>query len=314
MTDGPVNQNTTPPRSNSRTIFYVLLLLILFGINVYLYIKYNQRTTQSQQLTEQVNDDSTRLSDLNMKYQEALVNIESYKGQNAQLDSIIAVKEKSLLDLKNNYAAQAKKNKITQAEYDKQVAGLNSIVSDLQNQIIQLQQQNQVLITRNDSLGQSLAQEINTSTQLKSTNATLSKKVNIASLLKPTSITFSGVRVKSSGKEDETTNAKKAGKLKVCWEIPENDVADAGEKTFYVRIIGPDGITLALESSGSGVMNSADDNSPIQYTISNTVNYDQKATNACAYWTQSAPFGKGSYTVNIYQDGYMIGTQKLVLK
>jgi len=314
MSDGQVNQNSAPSRSNSRTIFYVLLLLILFGINVYLYIKYNQRTTETQQLTEQANADSVRLTDLNMKYQEALVNIESYKGQNAQLDSIIAVKEKSLMDLKNSYASQAKKNKITKAEYDKQVASLNSIVSDLQNQIAQLQEQNKVLITKNDSLGKSLAAEITTTTQLKSSNETLSKKVNIASLLKPTSITTTGVRVKSSGKEDETSSAKKVEKLKVCWEIPENEVADPGEKTFYVRIIGPDGITLALESSGSGVINSATDNSPTQYTISTTVNYDQKATNACAYWTQSAPFSKGSYAVNIYQDGYLIGTQKLQLK
>jgi len=311
MTD---EQNSPRSRSNSRTIFYVLLLLILLGINVYLYIKYNQRNTETKQLTEQVNADSLRLTDLNMKYQEALVNIESYKGQNAQLDSIIAVKEKSLMDLKNSYSAQQKKYKISKQEYDKQVSELNNIVSDLQNQITQLQQQNKVLITKNDSLGKSLAQEITTSTQLQATNATLSKKVNIASLLKPTSITTTGVRMKSSGKEDETTSAKKAEKLKVCWDVPQNDVADAGEKTFYVRIISPEGTTMAVESSGSGVIKDAADGSAIQYTTSNTVNYEQKATNACAYWTQTAPFSKGNYTVNIYQDGYLIGTQKLELK
>src|SRR5207244_1404578 len=141
------------------------------------------------------------------------------------------------------------------------------------------------------------AMQINTTTQLQTTNATLSKKVDIASLLKPTSITTTGVKVKSSGKEDETTNAKKVQKLKVCWEIPENEVADPGEKTFYVRIIGPDGITLAAESGGSGVFKDAKDGSPIQYSISTTINYEQKATNSCAYWTQTAPFGKGSYIV-----------------
>ena len=100
----------------------------------------------------------------------------------------------------------------------------------------------------------------------------------------------------------------------MCWEIPENDVADAGEKTFYVRIIGPEGTTLAIESDGSGVFKDANDGSPIQYSVTTTINYEQKATNACTYWTQTSPFSKGYYTVNIYQDGYLIGTQKLVLK
>jgi hypothetical protein len=314
MTDEQVTPISQPPRGNSRTIFYVLLLLLLLGINVYLYIKYNQRSTRNQQLTQQVSTDSTQIADLNMKYNEALVNIESYKGQNGQLDSIIAVKEKALMDLKNNYASLQNKTKISKAEFDRQVASMNTIVSDLQNQITELQQQNKILITRNDSLGHSLAKEITTSSQLQNTNATLSKKVSMASLLKPTSINATGARTKSNGKEDETTTAKKAEKLKVCWDIPANDVADPGEKTFYVRIISPDGITLAAESGGSGVIKDANDNSPIQYSVSATVVYDQKAATTCTEWKQPAPFNKGIYTVNIYQDGYLVGTQKLELK
>lgn len=314
MTDEQATPISQPPRGNSRTIFYVLLLMLLLGINVYLYIKYNQRSTRTQELTEQVSRDSTQIADLDLKYREALVNIESYKGQNTQLDSIIAVKEKALMDLKNNYASLQNKNKISKAEYDRQVASMNNIVNDLQNQIIQLQEQNKILITRNDSLGHSLAQQLTTTSQLQNTNVSLSKKVSMASLLKTTTINAMGARTKSSGKDDETNAAKKAEKIKVCWDIPANDVADAGEKTFYVRIISPDGITLAAESSGSGVIKDANDNSPIQYSAATTVNYDQKATSACAEWKQPAPYNKGIYTVNIYQDGYLVGTQKMELK
>ncbi len=249
-----------------------------------------------------------------MKYNEALVNIESYKGQNAQLDSIIAVKEKALMDLKNNYASLQNKTKISKAEYDKQVASMNSIVSDLQNQITELQEQNKILITRNDSLGHSLAKQITTTSQLQSTNETLSKKVSMASLLKPATINATGARTKSNGKEDETNTAKKVEKLKVCWNVPENDVADTGEKIFYVRIISPDGITLSAEGSGSGVIKDANDGTPIQYSASTTVNYEQKLVATCSEWKQPGPFGKGIYTINIYQDGYLIGAQKLELK
>jgi hypothetical protein len=79
-------QDTPPPKQSNRTIFYILLILLLVGINVYLYVKYNQTNKNSQNLTEQVSNDSIRIADLDLKYQETLVNIESYKGQNAMLD------------------------------------------------------------------------------------------------------------------------------------------------------------------------------------------------------------------------------------
>jgi len=240
--------------------------------------------------------------------------VESYKGQNAQLDSIIAVKEKTLLDMKNSYASLQKEKKLSEAEYNKQITNLNGVVSDLQNQIEQLKTQLNVQITKNDSLGKSLASQISANQQLSSTNEQLSKKVSVASLLKPSNIKASGIRTKSSGKEDETDNAKKAEKLKVCFDVPVNDVADAGEKTFYVRIISPEGVTLAVESSGSGVLKKADTGESIQYTTTTTIDYSQQPVNACAEWQQTAPYTKGTYTAEIYQDGYLTGSQKFDLK
>jgi len=303
-----------PQRRNNRTVFIVVLVLLLIAIQVYLYLKYTQRNTQNQQLVEQVNADSVRIADLGMKYQEALANVESYKGQNAQLDSIIAVKEKQLLDIKNSYSSLQKDKKLSEAEYNKQISGLNNIVTDLQDQIEVLKQQNKILITKNDSLGKSLAEQITATNQLTTTNEELSKKVSVASLLKPTSINATGARMKSSGKEEETNNAKKAEKLKVCFDVPANNVADAGEKTFYVRIISPEGVTLNVESGGSGVLKKADSGETIQYTTTATLDYNQSATNTCAYWEQSSPYTKGTYTAEIYQDGYLIGTQKFDLK
>src|SRR5256885_921212 len=123
MSDVRLNQpeNQPPRRQNNRTIFYIILILLLLGINIYLYMKYYQKSNQSATLTEQVNSDSSRIADLDTKYQEALVNIESYKGQNSKLDSIIAVKEKDLKGYKSNLDQLKKKMKISEADYKKQV-------------------------------------------------------------------------------------------------------------------------------------------------------------------------------------------------
>ncbi|MEO6167889.1 MAG: hypothetical protein ABIO46_12645 [Chitinophagales bacterium] len=315
MSEVRLNQpDNQPSKQNNRTIFYIILILLLVGINIYLYVKYYQTKNQTQTLTEEANMDSIRIADLDMKFQEALVNIESYKGQNSKLDSIIAIKEKELMGFKSNLDAMKKKMKVSEADYKKQVDGLQGTVNDLMAQIKDLQDKNQILITKNDSLGQSLASEMNTNNQLVNTNQTLSQKVSIASLLKPTSLSATGVRGKSSGKEVETDNAKKAEKLKVCFDLPGNEVADPGEKIFMVRLISPEGTTLAVQSSGSGTFNIAGTGEQRQYTTSTNVQYDQKAKNVCTYWQQTTPYASGNYTAEIYQDGYLLSTQKFELK
>jgi predicted RNase H-like nuclease (RuvC/YqgF family) len=313
MSEVRLNPDNQPRKQNNRTIFYIILILLLLGINIYLYVKYYQKSNQSQTLTEQVNSDSLRIADLDIKFQEALVSIESYKGQNAKLDSIIAIKEKEMMGFKSNLDAMKKKMKISDADYKKQVDNLQSVVDDLTAQIKDLSEKNQILITRNDSLGQSLAGQMTTNTELQSTNEQLSQKVSMASLLKPTSITATGVRGKSSGKESETDNAKKAEKIKICFDLPENQVADAGEKTFMIRIISPEGTTLAVQSSGSGTFEVAQSGEQRQYTTSTSVQYDQAPKNVCTYWQQTSPYAAGEYTVEIYQEGYLIGTQKFKL-
>lgn len=307
-------ENQPPRRQNNRTIFYIILILLLLGINIYLYMKYYQKSTQSKALNEQVNSDSVRIADLDMKYQEALVSIESYKGQNAKLDSIIAVKEKELMGFKSNIDQLKKKMKISESDYKKQVDDLQSMVNDLATQIKDLQEKNQILITKNDSLGKTLATQLSTNEQLTSTNQVLTQKVSVASLLKPTSFKINGVRGKSSGKEVETENIKKVEKLKICFDLPENQVADAGQKTLYIRIIAPEGTTLAMQSSGSGTFQLNDTGEERQYTTAANIDYQQQAKTVCTYWQQTGPYSKGTYTGELYQDGYLTGTTKFELK
>ena len=66
---------------NNRTIFYIILIALLIGINVFLYVKYNQKSNENEKLTEQVNQDSIRISQLTAAYDSAVVEVQSYKMQ-----------------------------------------------------------------------------------------------------------------------------------------------------------------------------------------------------------------------------------------
>jgi len=54
--------------------------------------------------------------------------------------------------------------------------------------------------------------------------------------------------VRSGGKERTKIKAKKVDKLSICFWAEANEVAPAGEETFYIRIVDPTGAPLAIES------------------------------------------------------------------
>jgi hypothetical protein len=131
----------------------------------------------------------------------------------------------------------------------------------------------------------------------------------------PTHIEAVGVHDKSNGKVSETNHASKAQHLRVCFDVPQNKVAETGSKTFLIRILNPDGSVLATDNQGSGVFTAVETGAQMQYTTSLTADYQQAAqAGLCAVWNQSTAFQEGKYTAEIYQDGYLTGQQVFELK
>ncbi len=312
----PENQN---PEQRNRmagvNIFYISALVVLLGASIYLFAANRTKENQRDVLTTQLNESNTRYADLDKQYEATLAEVASYKGQNATLDSIIDVKENQLKTFQAALAKAKKDRMISDADYKKQMEQLGSIVSDLTAQVEALQKDKTVLITRNDSLGRRVAEETVLTQNLSATNKVLTTKVTIASLLVPQNINAEALKERSNGKETTTSRASKATELRVCFDVGENKVADAGQKTFFARILGPDGVTIAVEDKGSGVFQMADtSNGEKAFTTKQTIDYDQKPQNVCMFWKQTTAFSPGHYTAEIYQDGYFIGKSDFVLK
>ena len=116
---------------NNRTTLLIVLIALLVGANIYLYVKYNQKEKETVILREAVNVDSMRIVDLDAKYNTALVELESMKGQNATLDSILNVKEAEIKTMKASLDKARKDKKISDNEYQKQLASLQQLIVDL---------------------------------------------------------------------------------------------------------------------------------------------------------------------------------------
>ena len=76
----------------------------------------------------------------------------------------------------------------------------------------------------------------------------MQETVAIGSILQTSNFLAQAIRVKSNGKQTETTRAGRANMLKGCFTLIENKIASSGNKYIYLRIISPEGSVLSLPS------------------------------------------------------------------
>jgi chromosome segregation ATPase len=201
-------------KNRNRSIIFLITTLVFLGTTIYLAADNTHKAKMNRSLNTEMVESTNRYADLDAKYSEALIEIESYKGKSAELDSILSIKEKDINTLRANLNKEKKNRQLSESEYQKQLSDINSVITDLNAKIEALQKENGMLIIAKDSLGKNLSETQTQVTELQSTNSVLTQKVTVASLLIPQNIVVEGSRAKSSGKEAETSNAKKVEQLK----------------------------------------------------------------------------------------------------
>jgi len=138
----------------------------------------------------------------------------------------------------------------------------------------------------------------------------LEKKVDIASTLNASNIMITPINVKSSGKEKVSTTAKRVDKLLISFNV-NNRIAKPGTTDVYVLVIGPDGKPI---TSGTETFASRDEGDK-GFTAKLPVEIETaKSRNVEFAFFPGSSFQQGSYRVQIYQNGFLIGESVQELK
>jgi predicted RNase H-like nuclease (RuvC/YqgF family) len=291
----------------------IVVLLLLNGVLGYLlYINNSEKKDLEVAKQELDNQYQSVLTELEARKAE----LEQYKGKNAELDSTIAARQAEIDKYKGEIETLLRKGRITAAELAKArqlIEKLKSENRELQAKVEELTRTNEMLTQENLQLGKSLEEEKKSKEVIAQEKENLSKKVALGSLLKPTNLKVTGINIKNNGKEDETTKLKKVDKLKISFETGENKIAEKGNIRLYVRIINPKGETIAVRDQGSGTLKLADTGDEVQYSRIADVDYQQTNKKVTVDWSSNINL-EGTYKVEIYQSGYLIGKGEVKLK
>jgi len=309
---------------SGRTPFFLILIGLLLLINGVLFFN-NSRTKQQAEKTnvelEQIKQEQTDLLEVYKSVQEQLESTrdslivkdslairmeEEIQSQEDRIGSLLRKQNitkadlesarimiQNLRDSANNYQRQIEQLKLANIELSNENEQLHNEVTTKQQENQQLSDQNNMLVDETNRLGEERDQ--------------LQATVNRAAVLQSGMIAATGVRYKKGTKEVETTKAKRAEKIRLCFDLMDNPVAKVGNQEIMMRITDPTGTVLSVKDMGSGVFTNADNGQISKYTSKALVNYTGEKGNYCMYWQQDNGFMQGNYEAEIYNQGYKIG-------
>ena len=282
----------------------VLMLLLLAGL-LFFWNSKRQLEKEANALIEQKNQ----------QIQETRNQLNIFKGRNAQLDSLLEIQEEELLAKGDEIDSLIKSGKVTMSRLAlarKENKRLEGLLQTYVLQIDSLSETNRRLLAEKLALQEGFDAEKMKTSQLMDENSRLYESVSKGKILKVENFEVGGIRYRNNGKEMEATRASKVERIKACFTLLENRMADSGAKDVLLRIISPSGTTLYLEEQGSGkfIANGIE----TLYSSRKTVNYQNRNLPTCVNFEQSANYQVGSYVAEVYVDGELIGKSNFYLK
>jgi hypothetical protein len=313
----PIQEQTTPSQpapqpKRSNTWIYIAIIVLLLISNIYLYINRNTVIEQRDVAeTQYASSDSSRRA-VEADYSAALVRLDELVSKNNQMDSIISNQDGEIAKLKKQINAIVKDKNASAADLGKAkklIARLNTRVKTYEERIAELESQNVTLTTANIQLATNLD---STSAE----NVGLTEKVKLGAVLHASNIRMTPIDVRRGGKKEvETGRASRVDMLRILFDIDENRIAESGKKEIFLRITGPAGNVLSNAAYGSGVTTTSDGQS-LNYTLLKQIDLEQNqpVKNVIVDWKQESDYARGSYTIELYHEGFKIGGGTVSLK
>jgi myosin heavy subunit len=310
------NTPTTPRKKDQRNLIIGLMAVGLVASLAYLAVTQNNSSQAIEQTHTQIATITDSKNQLQKSFDESLVRLDSMTGISNEMKvklqgetTQIAQKKAEIRRILNNRNATAAEL----AKAKELISQLNDKIGNMEQDVARLTSDNQSLTQDKVQLTQdntSLTSDLQTTTAAKQD---LEKKVDIASTLNATDIAITPVDVRSNGKEKITSTAKRVNKLLISFQVT-NRIAQSGMTDIYVCITGPDGKMMLAPASGSATFTTREDGDK-SFTAKVPVDFQMSQKKNVEFaFTPGDKFQQGSYTIQIYQNGYKIGEGTRELK
>jgi len=300
------NPVTIPPmerergRASKGILVLLVIIVLVLGASVGIMLsKLKDQQKEAAEVQEILEDQKKVLENDLTDLQDQFGNLQTNNDSLKNLASEQQERIKKLLAIQADNAQKIR-------TYQKELETLREVMRSFIVQIDSLQQSNLALKAERTELAKDLAAERKQRERVTEDRERLTTTVQKAQVLSVADIVTVGLNNRSK----EVDRVRNVEKLKTCFTVRENQVASAGERTFYLVIIKPD--KKALANKNNDTFTSRDDGE-IVYTAKRTIEYDNKDVELCIF-SDNLGLTAGNYDARIYYDGYFVGSATFSLK
>ena len=277
-----------------------LLVLLLIGVTVLLISEKRTNNELVQEFNLEKEDLENQYTDFAKQYDELKLTV-----SNDSLSVLLEQEQLKTQRLPEELRTVKSTNATEIRRLKKELATLRKVMIGYINQIDSLSRltnhQKEVIadVTRKYNVA---SQQIS---NLSEEKKNLNKKVTLAAQLDATNINIQATNKRGK----KAKKVKDVVKLKINFTIVKNITAETGERTLYVRITKPDNDVLSKNASNTFPY----ENRELAYSIKKYIEYNGEEQSVTVYWDVEEFLYAGSYRVDIFSDGTLIGSQSFNL-
>ncbi|HNP08615.1 MAG TPA: DUF4469 domain-containing protein [Cyclobacteriaceae bacterium] len=302
----PQPEETKKP--NNRTAIIIALLSIIVIIqSIKIYLDYQDKAEVNQQLATTEEDLATtmqQLKDIRIELDQKITELEKLGGDITELEKAKAEVDAELKQGRIRYNRDIK-------ELKDRVDGYQELLKLKDEELEKLKSLNKELYSENRNLKTTQNQLSDSINRLAKNTDVLANKVAIASQLKAENVSV--VSVNNRGKERTSPfRSKQLETLKVDFNIAENKVAPIEGKKIMIKVTDENGQVIFDVAKGSGTFML--DGKEEFYTVAQEILFDNTRQHLSFIYEKGSEYASGTYTVDIYTDGYKMGQVTFTVK
>jgi hypothetical protein len=297
MTDlaNSTSNQATKKSTSSGMIITAIILGVALIVLVYMYFDKRSKMQEMEMVLTQEKDS------LANELRHMAVAYDTLKTNNDTLNAGLEKQKNKIVQLLSINASNVQLIK----KYRSEITTMRDIMKSYIVQIDSLNTRNKLLASENTEIKQQISQVRNTNTELSKVKEELSSKVEVASIIQAKNI----AAVSLNKKRKETTRINLLDKLRICFTLRENPLAQAGQKDVYMRVVRPD--SLVVTSSPDNLFEYK--GNKIIYSATRQVDYMNQDIEVCIFLDNNGDFVVGNYSVELYLEDNIIGRTNFML-
>lgn len=266
----------------------------------------DQSTTIVEQ-SDEIDIHLKELSELNSEYDRLMIESDSLQLQNGDLKA----KQAELQALIKKYKGMASASDAEKEKFKKQLK------TEIAKFTLELAKKDEE-ISYYKTLTESQMKEIDSmavvSGQMTDQITSLAGKVALASVLKVKDVSVVVLSKKDKElKSKEIYKAKLINKVLVKYTIASNEVSPIEQKTIRFKLTDPSGTVLMDLDNGGGSFHKADGSNDL-FTALGTIDFQNKNETGQFTYEFKEELTPGIYKISLFESGYVIGSEELVIK